>query len=452
MLSDTNNVENDSTAALNLMVSDKQFCDLKSSKSCEFLVSTQKEDKGCTDTDTQEKYYNPAQTTSGTASSKLSLKEEQSPTLDEFLARILQHRRESKDVSEKCDERVPEKDTYSKSAFSRTRSSDSSIVRKVVDISHSHTDTPPPNYYNLRPLMVTRESVEGEDGVGDWEDKEDALSLGEKEYRSEWLRRGSDEKEEGLLKDGKHADQDEQEENSMHIYLEILPSNEWDSSYSSSKLPTDPSSKEHTVADSEPIVSSCRESTSTPESGSPLWGTSRTWSRPTEVMSPLTQPDQDNSSVIPTSKLRTNGSPPRAQNNHSKSQRQTGFSSSSRKRTSLKRLSLKRRGSSKFFMSIGANGPLPPLPIEPASDPEHEVNSDYEWASVADALSDTESDYIYTKPHDIQPVGQDSSTRRYASCSELSSASPTGLLKESPKHHSINERPPAPLPIYNPGD
>ena len=455
-LSDAMNGETSSTDHI---ASENKYDHLPLSKSCDILKENE-HDKGY-NVGTQERYYNlcfSVQDNPISSSNTESPKEEQSPSLDEFLARILQHRRESRDTSQQCEEN-PESVLYSKTALGRTRSNDSNFVKGVVDISYSHTGTPltPPSYYNFPHPIVSGEIAVGkEEGWLENEQttedrEEDAVSLGEKEYRSEWLRRGSGSKEKALLShDMEKVGQDEENENdySENTYLKILPSSEGDTHHSLSSPASQPK-VECTATDE--IMD--EDFTSKPESGSPLWGTNRIWN--SEVPSP-TEPQRENSSLPDVAPRKRHGS-------HRRSKKLATFDRNIRKRTStkeaiaLQRPSLKRRGNRKVTVTLGRTGPLPLLPTEPASDPEPEVDSDYEWASV---VSETGSDYIYTTPHDFQTLGIDSSMQRSASCSELVPGCGQSSMffdddvsscSQSPDHLSISQRPPAPLPSCSEG-
>ena len=369
---------------------------------------------------------------------------EGSPTLDDFLAKILKRRRESQDINQECDNESNDYHHSARYPLNRTRSNNPRIgMRTSAQVDSPQT----PHYYNLPPLLRTKgltmdeeeDDKEGDscDRNGSDEKKKECRgeSLTEKEYRSEWLSSVQD----WMPMTKKDGNESSDDEDPYSVYLKILPST----------LPHPPHHTEH-----RPMSPTLEEqhSNSTPESESPLWGTHRANSRQSTVPSPLAQVGAENSPPLspklqdpseakgikrssPLSrKRRMGGSRRRSQRRGTlsrggiklPSQDQTDLDWSPQKRSSTRQ---------KQVVGMFQPGPLPSLPGASV-----DVDSDYEWAEVEEVLSDTGSDCIYSSPFDL---GLEYHPRRSASCSELAAAL-SGPL-------SIGQRPPAPLPLASDG-
>ena len=394
--------------------------------------------------------------------------EESSPSLDEMLAKILQRRRESRDINKGCDNETRTQDHgKGKPLLNRTRSNEPRMMVGQDHISSPQT----PHYYNLPPLLRSKgftvdEEDEGSGDRGGLEEKRRSMlswgdSVSEREDRSEWLRRGSSVQEWMPLTrtDGDSGE----DEDHYTTYLKILPS-------TAQSLPHSPH-RSVGVADGNSSKFSANsplpeehQSDSTPDSGSPLWGTNRACSRQSSAPSPLAQgethpppsPTMQGAHAISECHERILTSPvPRRKKrfgSHRKSQIR-GTLSRSRRLSSKESIEgdwLLRRRNSRPKPVAGEGtirtGPLPSVPMTSL-----DIDSDYEWAEIGEALSDTGSDYIYTTPLDLDlaPLGLDTYPRRSASCTELAPhfSSTAGNVER----FSISQRPPAPLPISHQG-
>ncbi|CAI8021779.1 hypothetical protein GBAR_LOCUS12861 [Geodia barretti] len=433
-----------------------QYSTVPPSKSCDILTSPSHTEDGVKQSEAE--LQRPIELPLGdqvVPSPPDSPEREGSPTLDDFLAKILKRRRESQDINQECDNES-NAHQHGRFSLSRTRSSNPRIMMQAG----AHVSSPQtPYYYNMPPLMRTKGLTvdEDEDEEGDSaemngsderncsdEKKERKVccgeSLTEKEYRSEWLRKGSSVQDwmPMTTKDGNEYSEDE---DLYCTYLKILPS-------TAQSLPHPPPHTENRHMF--PALEE-QHSNSTPESGSPLWDTHRASSRQSIVPSPLTQGGAENSPpsspqvqdppAFPGGKGIKRSSPVFKKKRMCSSRRRSGrrgtLSGGGIKlpvadQTDLdgsvhKRRSSRRKSGTGTFRP----GPLPSLPGTSV-----EVDSDYEWAEVDEVLSDTGSDYIYTTPFDL---GLEYHPRRSASCSELAPFL-TGPA-------SIGQRPPAPLPL-----
>lgn len=391
----------------------------------------------------------------------------QSPTMDEFLAHILQRRRESKDINEACDNR---KRTPGRLTLSRTWNKDPRQMMHIMGLAGTANTAPTPHYYNLPPLLRSNAVSDDYDLSEEEEVGGEKMileeSYGEKEYRSAWLRRQSGANKNLIQKEDEAIDSHDY---GTPTYLRILPLT-IDSSHPRSLPSTETSHmKMHDVATKEfstevgMSIPEESESSSTPESGSPLWGSHRASSRLAVVVSPLTLEGGENDSDNPT--LQDPSTIPLRIKRHTRTRRVHGFRSSYDKRliglaktnSSGEKVAVavagdgRRASNAKMLAykiairkrSLGKLGPLPSLPYQNSSDSEQEVESDYEWAEIGEALSDTGSD-IYTKP-DLPPFNIDANPRRSASCSELAHCLPLSSEK------SLSQRPPALLPTTSQG-
>ena len=377
-------------------------------------------------------------------------------SLDEFLAQILQRRRESRDINEVCDnEKREEGKRRMKPSLGRVRGNDPQVMMQVGACLGQSGSPQTPHYYNLPPLLRSKGLTVDEDDEEDEnlvcagvpvEKRRSYLSWGdslpEREYRSEWLRRGSSVQDwMPMTRTGVGPSEDD---DSFSTYLKILPS-------TAQSLPHPPQQALAVVSSKErpssPIVEE-QYSNSASESGSPLWGTHRASSRQSSVPSPLAKGDRLNSPPpSPSGSIlqEVPCSPPvtrkkKRLGSHRKTLKQGTLSRQ-------RRLSRKDSMVAKWLSYTGTNaqkaeggtfrlGPLPSLPKE-----SMDVDSDYEWAEVGEVLSDTGSDYTYTKPFDFALFGVDFDPRRSASCSDL------GVFSLAFPTETFGERPPAPLPM-----
>ena len=494
------------------------------------------EEKGRTSSEVsrKERYYNLPPLSLGKAVAAKVLASEvcdtPSPTLDEFLARILQRRRESKDSGTVWEEEEEEEEEKGRGgsplrqAVGRLRSSDSKFRRSLerrravkgtrarMNGDGDSASGKFPEYYNPLPLREgggeqkwEGGGVKGEEkGAGGWEAEEDELISGdfgggEKEYPSEWLRR-DDEEGKGEGEEGKGEGEEGKGEEEVgrrrkegddesvvssevdkvqNTYIEILPYSPTrpvpppkpsarPSSRTSSVSPTTNSTAHNEISETLPtepqlLVTALplgRDSPSTPDSGSPLWGTRRPWSRQSSSRSsagarqdwgkcPL--PSDPGGATSPPIPRRRQGSKVyplfmRSSRSGDLSQYSVGRQRAGSREGAMFQFlmgSQGRRGSNRgSFLPKPLTSPLPlPLPDRADSDSgeELEVDSDYEWAEVGDPPSDADSDFTYTRPWDFEPL--ESTLVRSLSCSELRD---TPMDEGQP--FSISDRPPAPLP------
>ena len=406
----------------------------------------------------------------------------QSPTLDEFLARILQRRRESKDINQACDNGKTDILSSTKLTLGRTGKEDPRRMMQIMGVVGTTNTAPTPHYYNLPPLLrsnaVSEDYDWSEEDERENEEKKFEESYGEKEFRSAWLRRRS-----GVQKDliqNQDKDTESSHDVSTPTYLKILPLT-IDSSHPQT-LPTSQAShmNTHTVSSSDSTteqgmsIPEENEPSSTPESGSPLWDTPRPWTRLARVVSPLTLDGRENAPDSPT--LPNPPSIPQSSRRYTRRIQRTmhGFNSSYEKHSEdvivpavtssngekvfQKLVAVagdgRRASNAKMTRAIrrrplGILGPLPSLPQQSMSDSEHEVESDYEWAEIGEALSDTGSD-IYTQP-DLPSLNVDVKSRRSASCSELVTWLPPSPNDIDSSFLYLSHRPPAPLPTPSQG-
>ena len=413
-----------------------------------------------------EHYYNLAPGRHSLTSSESSADEDEHPSLDQFLARILQQRRESKDTSQACDEGEGESvPSLIRPSVARTQSSDSKYITGMLDLADTSTAVTTPRYppyYNMSRLLGGKSEEEEEEGEeelsdeeGEWVDREE---VSEKEFRSEWLTGENRNEANGENEDG------ELDSSDPHFYLPILPSS------STSELPGDIAARittnttatdavqrvQNEASGSLPTeqhssVPEGRDSPSTPDSGSPLWGANRSWSRPG---APSTQESRENSPGVPTfpetdpplTSRRRQGS--RKWQHVSWKRRPSASEKVMFQWPSTRRESRKRR-SIKVHRDIFSR--LPSIPPEIDSDGEVDVDSDYEWTEI---LSDTGSDHIYTQPRELEPECVECALRHSTSCSALDDLnvrpiSPDDVTSQDREHflvQSISQRPPAPLP------
>ena len=465
-----------------------------------------------------QRYYNLPPERNGKVSSLVEPSSEvaKSPTLDEFLARILRQRRESRDTSEGYNESVGESLPPTQFPVGRTLSSDSKLLGGVVDVHRenhtrsilNYSNTPQlALYYNVFPLVGARGSIGGVEGgegerkgaaEGEVDSEEDEmLSLGEKEYRSEWLKRedgGEKEREDmgvGTTVVDNMKDKDFNKPENM--YLKILPSTAVlphpppkptgrASSMQACVFPRNTATDDHgnaeqnAITDTPPTdphssITSLPEivdSPLTPEYGSPLWGNRRPWSRQSSMVPPFPPggrqsrqnsplaPGIPNSPAVPRCWQRSIGSPliPRKKLGCGKSQ-----AAGSRVRPSAQEEVMfqwpsahggGRRSSGRISKDILFSR-LPSVPIGVDSGSEGEMDSDYEWLEIGEALSEIGN---VTEPCDLRPLGLERNLRRSVSCSELAplDMSPSPISEEaSPLILSVSHRPPAPLPTCSQG-
>lgn len=439
------------------------YDDISPSKSCDLLSSPSHREESTKETKQKEHLPQELQQEDQVVPSPPSSPERgDSPTLDDFLASILRQRRESKDINQQCDnENNHHHQHIGRFSLSRTKSNDPRIMMRA---GVGHVGSPQtPHYYNLPPLLRSKGLTVDEDEDEDQrnilvsEAKEENKprwgdSL-EREYRSEWLRRGSS--VQILMPTTKEENGDSSEdEDPYSLYLKILPSTAQSLPHPSCQPAAAGVPREH-----RPSSPTQEEQQSTPESGSPLWGTHRASSRQGNVPSPLTQAEAGRSPPlsprvldppnVPEEKVLKSSSSIRKKKkmaSNRRSQKRRTLSRENRKVTvheetdldwaSYSRLSSRKRSSRrKHVVNTFRAGPLPSLPANSI-----EVDSDYEWAEVEEVLSDTGSDYIYTTPFDL---GLEINNTRSTSCSELAPF--------LPNYSSISQRPPAPLPLASPG-
>ena len=489
------------------------------------------EEKGRTSSEVsrKERYYNLPPLSLGKAVAAKVLASEvcdtPSPTLDEFLARILQRRRKSKDSGAVWEEEEEEEEKGMgggplRQAVGRLRSSDSKFRRSLerrravkgtraqMNSGGDSASGKFPEYYNLLPLKEgggeqkwEGGGVKGEEkGAGGWEAEEGELISGdfgggEKEYPSEWLRR-DDEEGKGEEEIGRRRKEGEDEsvassevDKVQNTYIEILPYSPTrpvpppkpsarPSSRTSSVSPTSNSTAHNEISETlptepQPLVTALprgRDSPSTPDSGSPLWGTRRPWSRQSSSRSgagspwPLPPGARQDWGKCPLPSDSGGASSPPIPRRRQGSKVYPLFMRSSRSgdlsQYSVGRQRAGSRDGAMFQFLMGSRGrrgsnrgsflpkplpsPLPlPLPLPDRADSdsgeELEVDSDYEWAEVGDPPSDADSDFTYTRPWDFEPL--ESTLVRSLSCSELRD---TPMDEGQP--FSISDRPPAPLP------
>ena len=430
----------------------ERYYNLSSYKSSDCLMTSEK-----STIVTQQRYYNLSgkEVTSSLPDPELLSSPDQSPTLDDFLARILQRRRDSRDANEECDEKQGDGVHHRRYTSTRTRSTGSKLVMRSVDRPGHANTQPTPHYYNLANLLGGRGSVEEEEEQS-WSEEDgelmvretDTLSLsesvGEKEYRSEWLTRVSEVHEEL-----QHLVRMESVDSNDPPYLQILPS----AIHQPQKSPIDQTVSTRTpdVIDAETQSTEPRSSVvsspSTPGSGSPLWGTCRPWSRQRSLVSLGGKEDSSNGEPVVPLRYR-----PLVPKRISQKLLSTARSRATNTERAAFLLHSVRRASKKYKM-----GPLPSLPLQLSSDPKLDIDSDYEWAEVGEVMSDAGSDYHYTEPPDFQPLTLGSSPKRSASCSDLTpfvdmpNSHTESKTFESPEHISIGHRPPAPLPTFGQG-
>ena len=452
-----------------------------------------------------ERYYNlpPANPIVGSSSNTTEPSTEavQRPTLDEFMGRILQQ--PINNVRKTCNEGATQ-DSCSQL--------ESESVRQTVEDGTLNCSSvcQSPEYYNVPPALGG--GGEGdEQGVEAVDDKFE-LSLSEMEDRTEWLKRAN-----GQGENGNATVQNEVEDNILDTptYLKILPSSpcqpsmgEWlkkaeqngkgedegnaevqnvegnisDKPTYLTILPSGPShptqasiqtSTSHTTSsniggvDTAPSekngqhssVTSLHESCGSSESGSPLWGTRQPWSRPNSVMSPLTYEEIHNGNdfPFPSSVPSDSRKQQKAIGAHPIVRKQRGSRKGHRRPSNNDDLFQwpsgyrggRRRSSKNIFSSCP----------HWMAESESEGESDYEWAEIEETLSDTGSDYVYTKPQEYETLGLGlSGMPRSVSWCGLNrvnavAAGPVtkDMTLDLQQSNTINDRPPAPLPACTPG-
>lgn len=295
------------------------------------------------------------------------------------------------------------------------------------------------------------------------------------EYRSEWLKKAG---ENGKRGDDENVETQIVEDNvsDKPAYLKILPSSPYHpndpaqapTQTSKSKLTTSSSIGNANTAPSEkteqqPSVTSLPDGhgSLSSESGSPLWGTRQPWSRPNSLVSPLAREGRhsgENSPFLP-SVLSNSKKRQKSLGSHQIPRKQRGSRKGHRRPSDNDDAVFKwpgglrggRRRSSQNIFSSRLHW------IHTGDESESEEDSDYEWAEIAEALSDTGSDYVYTKPRDIESLGLDlSGLPRSVSWSGLNQVNAMAAGPDSKdallqSNSSISHRPPAPLPACTPG-
>lgn len=477
------------------------------------LSPTNEEKSEHTHMASHERYYNlpPANPIAGSSSNTTEPSTEavQRPTLDMFLGRILQQ--PTNDIRETCNEGATQ-DSCSHLESGQTIG-DSTLNSSSVCQS--------PEYYNVPPALGDR--GEGEEGeveavddmlsLGEKEDRSEWLKIANKQGengdarvqnevgdnvldtptylkilpsspcqpsmgdRREGLEKATMDEENVRCGDDGNAEVQNVEENlsDKPTYLKILPSSP--SHYNNpTQASTQTSTASHTASSSiggvntapsenteqQSSVMSLRESCGSSESGSPLWGTRQPWSRQNSVVSPLSYEEIHNGDNFPFH----SAVPPDPR----KQQKAVGFHPIIRKQRGSRKGHRRPSNSDDIFQwPSGHRGGRQRSSknivashlhwVALGDESESEDESDYEWAEIAEALSDTGSDYVYIKPKEFESLGLGlSGIPRSISWSGLNrvnavAAGPVSkdMSLNLQQSHTINDRPPAPLPAGTPG-